>query len=71
MLLRLRPELKLDDANPDSRPRSEDDGNYGSLVEFRSTAADAIEDISDESARYRDKRLLSNASLSYPPTKRT
>ena len=66
-----------DHANLDSRPRSEDDGSYGSLAEFRSTAGvaendpDSTRDTSDESARRRGKRPVSNASPSLPPAKRT
>ena len=78
MLLRLKPKpVNTDDANLDPWPQSEDNSNYGSLAEFRSTAdiiensLDSIRDIGNESARYRGKRPISNASLSLLPTKRT
>lgn len=84
MLLPLEPEPKrgrkpvsADDANPDSQPRSEDDSNYGSPVQFRSMAdviddgPDSARDTSDESARRRDKRPMSDVSSpSQPAAKR-
>lgn len=65
-----------DDAIPDSQPQSEDDSNYGSPVQFQSTAnvagygPDSPRDTSDKSASHRDKRPMSNASSSQPPAKR-
>jgi hypothetical protein len=78
VLPRLEPEpVNADNANPDPRSQSEDDGNYGSPAEFGSTAdvvengPDSTRDTSDESARRRGKRPMSDASPSLPPTKRT
>ena len=74
------PQLKsvnANNANPDSRPQSEDDSNYGSPVRFRTTAdvvddgPDSARDTSDESARRRDKRPMSDVSSpSRPAAKR-
>jgi hypothetical protein len=79
VLLQLKP-VNTNNANPDSRPQSEDDSDYGSPVRFRSTASvadngpnstwDSIWDVSDKSARRRDKRPMSDASPTQPPAKR-
>ena len=68
MLPQLEPKpVNADDANPDPRPQSEDDGNYGSPAEFGSTAniaengPDSTRDTSDKSARRRGKRPISTA----------
>ena len=72
--------VNANNANLDSCPQSEDDSNYGSPVRFRSTAGvvgnnldstwDSTRDASDKSARRRDKRPMSDASPTQPPTKR-
>jgi hypothetical protein len=72
--------VNTNNANPDSRPQSEDDSDYDSPVRFRSTAGvtddgpdstwDSTRDASDKSARRRDKRPMSDASPTQPPAKR-
>jgi hypothetical protein len=79
VLPQLKP-VNANNANPDSRPQSEDDSDYGSPVRFRSTAGvaddgpdstwDSTRDASDKSARRRDKRPMSDASPTQPPAKR-
>ena len=69
MLLQLKP-VNANNANLDSRPQSKDDSDYSSPVRSIAGIADngpdsilnSIRDISDESARYRDKRSMSNTS---------
>jgi hypothetical protein len=76
-LERERERVNADDAIPDSQPLGED-SDYGSPVQVRSTAdivndnsLNSARDTSDESARRRDKRPVSDASSpSQPAAKR-
>ena len=74
VLARLNP-VNADNASPDAQPpqpRIVDDSDDGSAVDFRSTAGpDSTRDTSDNSARRRGKRPMSNAPQSQPATKRT
>ena len=74
VLARLNP-VNADNASPDAQPpqpRIADDSDDGSAVDFRSTAGpNSTRDTSDDSARRRGKRPMSNAPQSQPATKRT
>jgi hypothetical protein len=77
VLPQLKP-VNANNANPDSRPQSEDDSDYGSPVRSIAGIADngpdstlnSTRDASDKSARRRDKRSMSDASPTQPPAKR-
>jgi len=77
VLPRLNP-VNADNASPvpqspqSPQSRIEDDSDYSSAAEFQSTTGpNSIRDASNESAHYRGKRPMSNASPSPPPAKRT